>query len=761
MFKKLIYTIPLMLLLGLALTSTASAELVGWWKLDEGGGSIAYDSSASENHATLVGQPQWIVGRYGAGVEFDGVDDYVDLPIGSIINSLTNSTFTIWANFSNEGGSWQRLWDFGSGTTTNMFLTPRIGTEDEMRFAITIGGNAAGAEDQTTTEATLQTDWHHVAVVIDIDNTTHRIYVDGEPNAENTAARYSPSDLGFTLQNWLGKSQYSADGFYDGSLDDFRIYNHALSQEEIQATMISDQVYTAIVPYPGVGATDVARNVDLSWVQGSSAVTHDLYFGTDFNDVNEASRDDPRDILLVEDQTELTFNPPGDLDYNVTYYWRVDEINNDDPDSPWKGNVWNFTILNYIVVEDFEDYNDYSPKEVFNTWVDGWGVATNGSTSGYPAPDFVGGEHYLEDGIVHGDQFSLPLFYDNSAGLSWATMTLTSDKDWTVDDVITLTIFFYGDAGNEAVPMYAALNDDAVVTHPEPRAAMIGEWTRWDILLQDFADMGVDLINVNSITLGFGDPANPTVGGEGYVLFDDIRLYRSLPGEYVPKPDSVDPGTANLVAYYDFENDLQDSSGKGYHSTGFNDPPYIKGATGFGSAVSLNGFYHYIALPIDSLIASLDDTTIACWANFSNNETGSYQRLWDFGVAPPDDDTDPNIYMFVTPRGGTSGPLQFGITTGGNVTQSNIYAPATLPTGWHHVAASIDSSTMTMRLYQDAKLVAEGETSFLPSDLGQTDQNWIGRSQWTGDDYYQGGIDEFRIYNRVLTETELLYLMGW
>ena len=116
-------------------------------------------------------------------------NDYVELPIGSLISELTNCTFTIWVDFSNAGGNWQRIFDFGSGTGVNMFLTPRTGNNGPMRFAITIGGNAPGAEDQTTAPATLPSSWHHVAVVIDPDNTTHLLYIDGEVVAENTAAR--------------------------------------------------------------------------------------------------------------------------------------------------------------------------------------------------------------------------------------------------------------------------------------------------------------------------------------------------------------------------------------------------------------------------------------------------------------------------------------------------------------------------------------------------------------------------------------------
>jgi len=104
--------------------------------------------------------------------------------------------------------------------------------------------------------------------------------------------------------------------------------------------------------------------------------------------------------------------------------------------------------------------------------------------------------------------------------------------------------------------------------------------------------------------------------------------------------------------------------------------------------------------------------------------------------------------------------LRFAITTTGNVTETNITASATLPSGWHHVAATIDSASMTMKLYQDGKLIAEGPTPTLPSDLGETTENYLGRSQYAADSYYFGSLDEFRIYNRALSESEILYLAG-
>ena len=93
--------------------------------------------------------------------------------------------------------------------------------------------------------------------------------------------------------------------------------------------------------------------------------------------------------------------------------------------------------------------------------------------------------------------------------------------------------------------------------------------------------------------------------------------------------------------------------------------------------------------------------------------------------------------MFVTPRIGNNGQLRFAINTEG-VAESNITGPTTLPSGWHHVAVTIESASMIMKLYQDGKLVAEGETPVLPSDLGVTTQNYLGRSQFFADAYYDG-----------------------
>jgi hypothetical protein len=283
----------------------------------------------------------------------------------------------------------------------------------------------------------------------------------------------------------------------------------------------------AYLPDPTNGQIEVLRDAGLSWKAGAKAAAHNVYLGTEPNDVNEATVDDPRDVLVSAGQAETTYQPADLLDYGVTYYWRVDEVNDLDPNSPWKGDLWSFEVLNFpVVIDDFEDYNDFPPNEVWNTWLDGFGDPTNGSTAGYPDPDFVIGEHYVETTIVHTGAQSMPIFYDNAAGLSEVTRSLSgSVANWTQDDVVTLTLFYNGDAANDAQPLYVVAGGNAVVTNDNPDAVLTTEWMQWDIPLADIAAQGVNLSNVNSISIGLGDKASPVAGGTGVVYIDDIRLY--------------------------------------------------------------------------------------------------------------------------------------------------------------------------------------------------------------------------------------------
>jgi hypothetical protein len=261
---------------------------------------------------------------------------------------------------------------------------------------------------------------------------------------------------------------------------------------------------------PANGAVDITQTPVLTWAPGFGA-TYDIYFGAD-----PAALEKKASGNLGEESYET-----GELEWNTTYYWRVDEANSANADSPWTGPLWSFTTANFLIIDDMESYNDLDEADpdsnrIYLAWIDGFGnPAINGSVVGnFDAP-------FAEQGIVHSGIQSMPMAYDNAVGKSEATLTLTANKDWTVKGVNRLTIWFRGSSGNAAEQMYVMLNGSARVDHTNPDAATTTRWIEWNIDLQAFSDQGVNLSNVTSITLGLSS----VTGGTGTMYYDDIRLY--------------------------------------------------------------------------------------------------------------------------------------------------------------------------------------------------------------------------------------------
>jgi len=180
--------------------------------------------------------------------------------------------------------------------------------------------------------------------------------------------------------------------------------------------------------------------------------------------------------------------------------------------------------IGYVIIDDFESYNDLDPNDpesnrIFDTWLDGYdNPTTNGSVVGHANPPFA------EQSIVHGGKQSMPYRYNTFFKFSKAELPLSPPQDWTEEGIGVLSLWFCGDKSNAAAPMSVVLNGSSAVYYDNPNAARIDTWTGWTIDLQAFT--GVDLTNVNSIAICFGDENNLQPGGSGRMFFDDIRLYR-------------------------------------------------------------------------------------------------------------------------------------------------------------------------------------------------------------------------------------------
>jgi hypothetical protein len=208
----------------------------------------------------------------------------------------------------------------------------------------------------------------------------------------------------------------------------------------------------AYSPSPANGQKDVLLDADLSWKQGIFADSHNVYFGTDFNDVNEASPTDPRGVLKSENQADTSYELDT-LEYGNTYYWRVDEVNAPPDTTVYKGDLWSFTVRNFIPVDDFESYD--ANNIIYEVWTDYFANNT-GMTVGYFDPP------YVEETVVHTGSQSMPLYYDNDGTVNEGTSLekigthyyseterqFGSPQDWTADDVESISLRHKGYAEN-------------------------------------------------------------------------------------------------------------------------------------------------------------------------------------------------------------------------------------------------------------------------------------------------------------------------
>ena len=154
-----------------------------------------------------------------------GAANYVRLPYH--IADSEELTVALWVNLRGSK-TWQRIFDFGNDTDHYLFLTPSNGSK--MRFAIKNGGSEQTVDAPLLTNMT----WAHVAVTIGTDKTC--IYINGEEEGSSTSVTIRPSDVR-PLMNYLGRSQFAADPYFTGYMDDVRIYNYALTEDEVQAVM--------------------------------------------------------------------------------------------------------------------------------------------------------------------------------------------------------------------------------------------------------------------------------------------------------------------------------------------------------------------------------------------------------------------------------------------------------------------------------------------------------------------------------------------
>ncbi|MGK3993532.1 LamG domain-containing protein [Sorangium sp. So ce1024] len=200
------------------------------YTFDETEGDIAADATGDMLHDAMVLGGTWVEGHIGNALSLGGTDEYVELPPG-ILQSLNEITVSLWINLGRQR-LWQRIFDFGSGESAWYYLCPKAADPPGLRFSV---NSLAGVEEYTKDMVFPVQVWTHVAVTVGFNPRRSAMYVDGVEVASSDLIFTRPSELGNTTMNFIGRSQFAADPYLIGIVDDFRIYDRALSAAEVAA----------------------------------------------------------------------------------------------------------------------------------------------------------------------------------------------------------------------------------------------------------------------------------------------------------------------------------------------------------------------------------------------------------------------------------------------------------------------------------------------------------------------------------------------
>ena len=350
MCRKLICLASLVLVLGPFLsgvTNAADPNIVGWWRLDESSGTTARDSAGGDNDGTLSGDVRWQpeAGRSRGALLYSSEDTMARVEIPTTGMSASEGTMMAWGNLAEPFPTNRRDSSYFFGHTTQPAYANRIQLYIEGNETI-LNLGLGNSHTRRTDIVELQTEtWYHVALTW--DSGRYSVYVDGEEMASGTYTGLTTLNYVMDIGNDGNPVSQNTEAFA-GLLDEVRLYDHALSADEVGTAVNIASSPQAWGPSPKDGASHPETWATLSWRAGDFAVSHDVYLGDSFDDVDSGTGDTFRGNQAA---TSFLVGLPGypypdGLVPGTTYYWRVDEF---DGAVTHKGDVWNFTTPESLV----------------------------------------------------------------------------------------------------------------------------------------------------------------------------------------------------------------------------------------------------------------------------------------------------------------------------------------------------------------------------------------------------------------------------
>jgi len=323
MCRKLIFLIYFVLVLGMGLSPAhVQADLIGYWRFDESSGTIAADSAGGDNDGTLIGdQLVWTSGKSAGALSFPGLPDDARVEFPTTGMSATAGTVAMWGLLSDPQTETDGRYFFGH--TTQPQWTDRIqiymqeGTTPSRYLDIGLGGTHA--HDTDIMELPME-EWLHVALTWDSGN--YVVYVNGEEVSSGTYSGLSAIHPTANIGNDGSSGPYEA---FAGLLDEVQLYDNALSPVEVLSAMQGQPFPLASGPSPKDDSLILDTWVNLSWHSGQFAVSHDVYMGDNFDNVNDGAPNSPG-FLGNQAGTFIVAGFPGfaypdGLVPGTTYYW--------------------------------------------------------------------------------------------------------------------------------------------------------------------------------------------------------------------------------------------------------------------------------------------------------------------------------------------------------------------------------------------------------------------------------------------------------
>jgi len=329
-------------------------DLVIYFSYNDEFTDMVMDQSGKGRNGTVKGDVKFEpLGLYGGAAKFARTS-YLDLDGPSVPPEyIPTSAITLaaWAKCENTGDH-HAIFNARANDST-WLVHPEFRSGGNFRWLLRAAGGTGMFDIQAGT--VIWDEWMHYAGTYDKAVAKGTLHINGEiiQTANVTAGAEIAGDWGLGAR--VGYNIDNARPF-TGLMDEFCLFTRALSQQEIQVLMEGIRLTPAELasnPNPAHEANDVWCKTALSWTPGEYAATHDVYLGTSLDDVNNASRTDPRGVLVSQGQSEATYVPEVPLEYGRMYYWRIDEVNAAPDSTIFKGLLWSFSTEPFAyAVED-------------------------------------------------------------------------------------------------------------------------------------------------------------------------------------------------------------------------------------------------------------------------------------------------------------------------------------------------------------------------------------------------------------------------